>query len=82
MNEMLHQNPLDQERDPYGTLIDADMGAYYTWLNLTRIAGAKQSRFLVWFEDNEQALAISPSLAGGTISSSKVSMEQILKWMD
>lgn len=82
MNVMLHQNPLEQKKDPHGSLIDADIGAYYTWLNLTRIAGADQSRFLVWFEDKEQALAISPSLARGSTSSSKVSMKQILNWMD
>lgn len=82
MNTMLRRNPLTQEKDVQGSLIDADMGAYYTWLNLTRLAGSEQARFLVWFEDHELALAISPALAGGTTSNSSVAMRQILRWME
>ena len=41
--------------DPEGSLIDADMGAYYTWLNLRRLPGSDSSRFLVWFEGHSQA---------------------------
>ncbi len=81
MSAMVRRNPLMQATDPQGSLIDADMGAYYTWLNLTRLAGSDQVRFLVWFEDHDQALAISPTLAHGTTSGSSVSMEQILRWM-
>ena len=42
--------------DPQGSLIDADMGAYYTWLNQQRLTGADESRFLVWFEDHSEAV--------------------------
>ncbi len=31
--------------DPVGSLIDADLGAYYTWINMRRLAGAEQLRF-------------------------------------
>ena len=82
MNVLLKRNPLVQEKDPEGSLIDADMGAYYTWINQTRLSGSDQSRFLVYFEGHEFALAISPSLARGTTSDSSVTMEQILKWME
>jgi hypothetical protein len=49
------------ETDAMGSLIDGDMGAYYTWLNQQRLPGADQSRFLVWFENHKQAVVISPS---------------------
>ncbi|HEY0264508.1 MAG TPA: hypothetical protein VGC07_08290 [Granulicella sp.] len=81
MNTMLHRDPLTQEKDVEGSLIDADMGAYYTWLNLTRLAGSEQSRFLVWFEDQRIALAIAPTLPRGTTSSSQLTMRQLLESM-
>jgi hypothetical protein len=51
--------------DPTGSLIDADMGAYYTWLNMQRLTGANQSAFLAWFEDSGEAVAIAPSMTAG-----------------
>src|SRR5437588_10592409 len=36
----------DEELDPAGSLIDADMGAYYTWLNQQRL---ERSRLPFWF---------------------------------
>jgi hypothetical protein len=51
--------------DAEGSLIDADMAAYYTWINLQRLPGAEHSSFLVWFENHNEALAISPSLPRG-----------------
>jgi hypothetical protein len=68
------------ELDPLGSLIDADMGAYYNWLNLQRLAGADQSSFLVWFEGHNEAVAIGPSLPRGTVSNAAASLEQLLRW--
>ncbi|MDQ2776337.1 MAG: hypothetical protein M3Y57_15695 [Acidobacteriota bacterium] len=65
--------------DPEGSLVDADMGAYYTWINLQRLPGAENSRFLVWFEDHKEALAIGPSLPRGTESGEPVNMHEIVK---
>jgi hypothetical protein len=42
-------------RDVEGSLIDAEMGAYYTWIHQSRLSGADQSRFLVWFEGQRLA---------------------------
>jgi len=36
--------------DAVGSLIGADMGAYYNWLNQQRLLGAEKPSFLVWFE--------------------------------
>ena len=54
------RSPPLQKFDFVGSLIDADMGAYYNWLNQQRLPGAEQSSFLVWFEGHSQALAIGP----------------------
>jgi alanyl-tRNA synthetase len=43
-----------------GSLVDADMGAYYNWINQQRLPGSEKALFLAWFEDHREALAISP----------------------
>jgi hypothetical protein len=64
--------------DPQGSLIDADMGAYYTWLNMRRLVGADQMRFLAWFEGHADAVAIGPGLPAGTSSSNALDMRQVV----
>jgi hypothetical protein len=70
------------ETDPVGSLIDADMGAYYTWLNQQRLPGADQSSFLVWFENHPQALVISPTGKRGLVDNQPIEIgtlvEQVL----
>jgi hypothetical protein len=67
-----------QELDPEGSLIDADIGGYYTWINQQRLSGANESAFLIWFEDHSEAVAIGPSMPRGTSSSSSMDLGQIL----
>jgi hypothetical protein len=52
--------------DPDGSLIDAEMGAYYAWINQQRLPNAEQSRFVVWYEGHNQAVAIAPALRAGS----------------
>lgn len=78
MNELFSQGSANEELDPPGSLIDADMAAYYNWLNQQRLPGSEQSSFLVWFEDHNEALAISPSLPRGTASPTSVDLRQLL----
>jgi hypothetical protein len=71
-----------QERvvlDPAGSLADADMGAYYTWINLQRLSGANQSSYIAWYEGHREAVAIAPSLTPGTESHDNVSLAEILR---
>lgn len=79
INEMLSAMSTTLQTDPLGSLIDAEMGAYYTWLNQQRLIGAEHASFLVWFEDHSQALAIGPSIPRGTESSSSSDLSGILK---
>jgi len=78
MNELLTTTAEQPELDPIGSLVDADMGAYYNWLNQQRLSGADQSSFLVWFEGHSQALAIGPATPRGTTSASATDLRQIL----
>ena len=62
-----------------GSLIDADMGAWYTWLNQQRLSGAEKSSFLVWFEGHGEAMAIGPSYTRGTESATPTDLEQLIE---
>lgn len=77
MNAMLSGAP-PGGLDPEGSLVDADMGAYYTWLNLQRLTGAGDARFLVWFEGHGEALAIAPGLPRGSNADSALDMKGLL----
>ncbi len=81
MNEMLSNSKGQEELDPMGSLIDADIGAYYNWLNQQRLTGAEQSSFLAWFEDHGAAVAIGPSMPRGTESNSATDLAKLLSWI-
>jgi hypothetical protein len=81
MNELLSANQTNADPDPAGSLVDADMGSYYTYLNQQRLAGAEKSSFLVWFEGHNEALAIGPAMPGGTQSSNPTDLKQLLTWI-
>jgi hypothetical protein len=65
--------------DPDGALIDADMAAYYTWISQQRLAAAGESRFLVWFEDHSEALAVAPSLRASSVCDDRLGMRELLQ---
>jgi hypothetical protein len=79
MSELLSSEATKLEFDPIGSLIDADMGAFYMWLDEQRLPGAKQSSFLVWFEGHNQALVVGPGLPANTTSGQSVDMPWLLK---
>ncbi|MFN7927672.1 MAG: hypothetical protein U0Y68_06955 [Blastocatellia bacterium] len=78
MNELLVGNEQTVELDAPGSLIDADMGAYYMWLEQQRLPGAEQSSFLIWFEDHAEAFVVSPPLPRNTESNARVDMRWLL----
>jgi hypothetical protein len=81
LNELLARDPFAQPTDAEGSLVDADMGAYLTWINQRRLPGEDQSRFLAWFEDHSTAIAIGPSMARGTVSDQPATLTKVLDWM-
>jgi len=78
MNEMISGSQNPPELDPAGSLVDADFGAYYNWLNQQRLPGAEQSSFLVWFEGHNEAVAIGPAWPRGSQSNALVDMKHLL----
>lgn len=81
MNELFSKMDSASEPDLLGSLIDADMGAYYNWINQQRLRGAAQSTFIAWFEGSSQAIAIGPSFARGASSTSPASLKELIAWM-
>jgi hypothetical protein len=78
MRDLLAGVRQDPVLDPKGSMIDANMGAYYTWINQQRLAGAEQSRFLVWFENHRQVLAIAPGLQRAAVDNDTTTLQSIL----
>jgi hypothetical protein len=78
MNELLAEHQRKPELDSSGSLIDADMGAYYTWLNQQRLAGAEKSAFLAWFEDHGEAVAIGPGFERGRRSDAGIELAELI----
>jgi hypothetical protein len=78
MNELLAGGRGESDLDPVGSLVDADMGAYYNWVNQQRLPGAQQSAFLVWFEGHGQAVVIGPSLPRGTESTTVADLGELV----
>jgi hypothetical protein len=78
MNELLSSTNASPALDLTGSLVDADMAAYYHWINQQRLPGAEQSSFLVWFEGHNQALVIAPSLPRGVQSGSAMDLKGLL----
>jgi hypothetical protein len=81
MNELLSASDSGSELDLIGSLVDADMGAYYNWINQQRLPGAEQSSFLVWFENHNSAVVIGPSVPRGTESTGATNISQLLSWI-
>jgi hypothetical protein len=78
MNELLAEHERKPELDAQGSLIDADMGAYYSWLNQQRLPGEEKSAFLAWFEDHDEAVVIAPGLERGKRSETPVELAELI----
>lgn len=78
MNELLAEASRRPELDPAGSLVDADMAAYYHWLNQQRLPGADQSRFLAWFEDHREAVVVAPGFERGKTVESEAALEALV----
>lgn len=79
MNELLAEAHRRPELDPHGSLIDADMGAYYTWLNQQRLPGSDKSSFLVWFENHSEAIAIGGSFDRNKSFNTPITLQDIVE---
>jgi len=80
MDELLQTKQTLPVLDPAGSLLDGDMGAFYTWINLQRLPGGAESRFLACYEDGHEALVVAPGIPKGATSDSKCSLRDLLQW--
>jgi hypothetical protein len=65
--------------DPEGSLRDADIGAYYIWLDLLRIADPAHVTFLAWREGQSHAVLISPRAPAGGIDAAPLTLAAALE---
>ncbi len=78
MKDLLNPSNIAHEPlDPEGSLVDADMAAYQTWLNLQRLTGASDARFVCWFEGHRQMVVIAPGIKPGTTDTSAINFERV-----
>ena len=78
MDLLLSAGPQALAEDPQGSLVDADEGAWYTWLNLQRLSEAADSGFLAWFEDHGVAVAVGRPFAPGTDSAGAIELAELI----
>ena len=81
INQLLSRDPLTQPIDADGSLVDADIGAYFTWINQGRLP-ADQSGFLAWFKGLDVTFAIAPTLPKGATSDTPSDIRKILSSMN
>ena len=68
----------EQAPDAPGSLIDAEMGAYLSYLNLMRLPDADRASLLVWHEGYGQALLIGSHLPRGVECNSEITVKGLL----
>ena len=78
MNEMLSSKSKSAGVDPQGSVMDADIGAFYAWLDQQRLTGAEHSSFLAWSEEHGQGVMIGPGLPHGTTAGNSLTVRQML----
>lgn len=79
MNELLAGTSDRNAPDPQGSLIDADMGAYYTWIDQRRLTGADQAAFIAWSHAHGHAVVVGPMAPRGTTTENRMTMRQIFQ---
>ena len=79
LNEMFSKQTSQVSQDPAGSLVDADFGAYSTWVNLGRIAGSEQARFIAWSQAHGQAVVIGPDYPRGTESTEPEKISRLVR---
>lgn len=81
MDERFSHPELEPAPDYAGSLVDAEMGAYMSYLNLERLSGSRNASFLAWHEGYGQAVLIGPAMPAGTVSAPPIQMGQLLSLM-
>ncbi|SDE91958.1 hypothetical protein [Terriglobus roseus] len=78
LNEMVEE-PDSTTPDPEGSLVDAEMNAFYNWIAMKRITAPGRLTTLAWAEGSSRAVLISPGTKPNTISSRPLTISQALR---
>ena len=81
MDRRLAQPADEPPPDFAGSLVDAEMGAHLTYLNMLRLPGASRARFLAWHEGYGQALSIGEGFTAGGHDGGRLPLSDLLKQM-
>lgn len=79
LNEMFAKPSTGAVFDAAGSLVDGDFGAYSTWVNLNRLPGSDEARFIAWSQAYGQAIAIGPNCPRGTEAPDKIDVGHLLR---
>lgn len=77
-NEML-RTAEPEEVDPDGSLRDAEIGAYYTWIEMNRITSPGNGTFIAWVEGTSQAVLAGRSAPRGTQCDTPLHLKEALE---
>lgn len=77
MNELLAGTGDHNAVDPAGSLMDADMGAYYTWIDQQRLTGAGEASLIAWSEAHGQAVVVGPGAPRGATAVNPLTIRQV-----
>lgn len=62
--------------DPEGSLRDAEMGAYYNWIEMRRISGPGRLTFIAWVENQPFAVILGAGAPAGAASSTSMTIQE------
>ncbi|MBB5061805.1 hypothetical protein [Granulicella mallensis] len=65
--------------DPQGSFRDAEMGAYYNWIEMSRIAAPGKLTFMAWVENKPFAVIAGAGAPAGTICATPMSIAEALQ---
>ncbi len=64
---------------PQGSLRDAEMGAFYHWIEMQRITAPGKLTLIAWAEGHPFAVVCGPGAAAGAISTSPLTLQQAVQ---
>ena len=77
MNELFALNTAET-LDPHGSFQDAEMNAYYNWLEMKRISAPGKLTFVALLEDHPFAVIVGSNAPAGVVSATPMSLKRAL----
>ena len=78
MQELLLETQRKSDLDPDGSLVDADMSAYYAWVSQGRLPGSENASFLAAYEGHNIAVKVGPGVPKGRSTDRAIGLEELI----